>query len=210
MPAGSPELTQARREEIMNACEKLYQTMGFKEITLKEIGKATSFTRTSIYNYFQSKEEIFLAILEREYRTWIADLKQMMKEHPTQTRQEFAQNLAHSVERRDLLLKIIAMNHYDMESNSRPEKVVEFKKAYGDSLRMVTLCLETYFTDMKVSEIQEFLYVFFPFMFGIYPYTVVSEEQRQAMKEAGVDYVFMSVYEITYSCIRRLLGVHEE
>ena len=67
MPKGSPELTNARREEIINACEKLYQTMSFKEITIKEIGSATSFTRTSIYNYFQTKEEIFLALLMREY-----------------------------------------------------------------------------------------------------------------------------------------------
>lgn len=53
MPKGSAELTNARREEIISACEKLYQTMSFKEITLKDIAGATSFTRTSIYNYFQ-------------------------------------------------------------------------------------------------------------------------------------------------------------
>ena len=67
MPKGSEELTAARREEIINACEKLYRTMRFKEITIKEIGRETSFTRTSIYNYFETKEEIFLALLKREY-----------------------------------------------------------------------------------------------------------------------------------------------
>ena len=50
MPKGSAELTTARREEILAACRKLYETMSFKEITLKEIGQQTSFTRTSIYN----------------------------------------------------------------------------------------------------------------------------------------------------------------
>ena len=30
MPKGSPELTEARREEIINACEKLYQTVRIK------------------------------------------------------------------------------------------------------------------------------------------------------------------------------------
>ena len=42
MPKGSPELTAARKEEIVNACEKLYQTMNFKDFTLKEIGKGKS------------------------------------------------------------------------------------------------------------------------------------------------------------------------
>lgn len=31
MPKGSPELTNARKEEIINACEKLHQTKSFKE-----------------------------------------------------------------------------------------------------------------------------------------------------------------------------------
>ena len=65
MPKGSEELTLARREEIVNACAALYETMGFKEITIRDIGEKTSFTRTSIYNYFQTKEEIFLALFQR-------------------------------------------------------------------------------------------------------------------------------------------------
>lgn len=75
MPKGSPELTNARKEEIIAACEKLYETMSFKDITIRDIGNATSFGRTSIYNYFQTKEEIFLALLQREYEIWISDLK---------------------------------------------------------------------------------------------------------------------------------------
>ena len=42
---GTPELIGKRREEIVNACERLYQTMGFREIMLKDIGNATAFSR---------------------------------------------------------------------------------------------------------------------------------------------------------------------
>ena len=45
MPKGSPELTAARKEEIINSCEQLYRTMSFKEITLKDIGNVTSFKK---------------------------------------------------------------------------------------------------------------------------------------------------------------------
>lgn len=205
MPKGSPELTNARKEEIINACEKLYKTMSFKEITIKEIGNATSFTRTSIYNYFQTKEEIFLALLKREYELWIADLKGIMAQHETMTEDAFADNLARSLEERPQLLKIMSMNHYDMESNCRREHLTEFKAAYGESIRTVQSCLEKYFPDMSASEQQDFIYTFFPFMFGIYPYTVVTEKQRAAITEAGVNYVFMTIYEITYNCVKRLL-----
>ncbi|MBD5506770.1 MAG: TetR/AcrR family transcriptional regulator [Lachnospiraceae bacterium] len=205
MPKGSPELTNARKEEIISACEELYKTMSFKEITLKEIGEATSFTRTSIYNYFQTKEEIFLALLQREYELWIADLREIMEKNETLSKDGFADKLARSLEKREQLLKIMSMNHYDMESSSRPERLAEFKVAYGESLRTFMRCLEQYFPDMPVSDKQQFLYTFFPFMFGIYPYTVVNEKQRTAMEEAGVNYVFMTIYEITYNCAKRLL-----
>ncbi len=206
MPKGSPELTEARREEIINACEKLYQTMSFKEITIKEIGSATSFTRTSIYNYFQTKEEIFLALLKREYELWIGSLKQTMKQVDTMTKEAFASMLAHSLEKRAQLLKIMSMNHYDMETGSRPEHLAAFKAAYGESIRTVGACLDRYFPDMPDGQKQDFIYTFFPFMFGIYPYTYVTEKQRTAMEAAGVNYVFMTIYEITYNCVRKLLG----
>ena len=46
MLKGSPELTEARREEIINTCEKLYQTMSFKEITLRDIAGAAALPRS--------------------------------------------------------------------------------------------------------------------------------------------------------------------
>ncbi len=206
MPKGSPELTEARREEIMNACEALYQTKSFKEITLKDVAAATSLTRTSIYNYFQTKEEIFLALLQREYEWWIADLNRLMTEDETLTKAEFADKLARTLEQRGQLLKILSMNHYDLESSSRPEKLAELKVAYGNSLKAVMRCLEQYFPALPTAEKQQFLYTFFPFMFGIYPYTFVTEKQRTAMEAAGVNYVVLSIYEITRDCVKTLLG----
>ena len=59
---------------------------------------------------------------------------------------------------------------------------------------------------MTEQEIREFLYIFFPFMFGIYPYTSVTEKQKAAMEEAGIGFVYQTVYELTYRCLVRLLG----
>lgn len=197
----------ARREEIIDACEKLYQTKGFKDITIKDIGSLTSFTRTSIYNYFQTREEIFLALLQREYKLWIDDLNRMMREVPAMTREKFARRFSQSLGKRPLLLKLLSMNHYDMESGSRPERLAEFKLTYGETLRTVAQCLRQYFPEMPEEERQNFIYIFFPFMFGIYPYTAVNEKQKAAMEAAKVNYVFMSVDEIIHNCVKKLLGV---
>ena len=131
MIKGTPELIAERREEIINACERLYQTMSFKEITIKEIGKVTSFSRPTIYNYFETKEEIFLALFEREYDRWNADLELILSRNENLTRKQLAEEIARSLQNREQLLKLLSMNNFDMEANSRRELLTSFKEAYG-------------------------------------------------------------------------------
>ena len=205
MPKGSPELTNARKEEIIAACETLYQTMGFKEITMKEIADYTSFSRPSIYNYFETKEEIFLALLQKEYERWIEDLEAVISSHNAMTRDEIAGALARTLDRREQLLKLMSMNHYDMEANSRMERLTEFKKAYGRSLQAVDGLLRTFAPDLSAQGREEFLYAFFPFIYGIYPYAVVTDKQREAMDRAETGYVYHSIYELAFRCAKKLL-----
>ena len=206
MIKGTPELIAGRREEIINACEQLYRTMSFREITLKEIGNLTSFSRPTIYNYFETKEEIFLALFQREYDRWNEDLNAILDENEQMTKAEIAEKIALSLSGREQLLKLLSMNNYDMEANSRQELLTAFKQSYGRSMHLLCMLLEKFCPDMSAAEIQNFIYTFYPFMFGIYPYTAVTEKQKTAMKEAGIDYVYQSVYELTYSCLIRLLG----
>ena len=206
MPKGSPELTNARKEEIIAACRKLYETMSFKEITLKEIGQQTSFTRTSIYNYFETKEEIFLALFAQEYEYFSRDLDSLCEQNEILTLDELASALARALERRPLMLKLLSMNMYDMEANSRMERLVAFKTAYGASKDALDRCLKKFVPALDEKGRQTFLYAFLPFVYGLYPYTMVTEKQKQAMQEAGVSYVYMSTYEMAYDFIRTLLG----
>ena len=205
MPKGSPELTAARKEEIINACEQLYQTMSFKDITLKEIGNVTSFTRTSIYNYFQTKEEIFLAIYEREYDRWNEELTGILEENETLSREQLAEKIASSIANREQLLKLLSMNNYDMEANSRPERLTSFKVAYGEAMKNMRRLLTKFCPGKTAQDIESFIYIFFPFMFGIYPYAAVTAKQREAMMNAKVDYNYPSIFEITNNCLLKLL-----
>ena len=206
MPKGSAELTQARREEILAACRKLYETMSFKEITLKDIGQETSFTRTSIYNYFETKEEIFLALFQQEYELFVRDLDALCAREESLSRDELADALARALSNRPMMLKLLSMNLYDMEANSRMERLVEFKTAYGASVAALDRCLQKFVPGLDEKGRQTFLYTLLPFIYGLYPYTVVTEKQRSAMEEAGIRYVYMSTYDMAYTFLRSLLG----
>ncbi len=186
MPKGSKALVNARRAEIVEACAQLYGSLPFKEITLGMIGAKTSFTRTSIYNYFRTKEEIFLALLEREYAVWTEDLLALAAS--PRPASEFPSAFAETLAGRRCMLKLLSMNLYDMEAGSRLESLVSFKRVYRDSLHAVGACLKAHFPRAGDEAVERFLYAFFPFLFGVYPYTEMTEKQKTAMKQAGVAY----------------------
>lgn len=203
MPKGSEALTHARREEIIDACAALYETMSLREITIKLIGAHTSFTRTSIYNYFETREEIFLALLQREYEAWTADLDALPAQPDAAA---LADALARTLERRGTMLRLLSMNLYDIEANSRVENLAAFKTVYAASMQAVRRLLARSGPALSGPAAERFLYAFYPFLFGIYPYTTVTPKQQQAMAMAGVEYPRLSVREITRNFVEKLLG----
>lgn len=203
------ETIDRRREEIMDACEKLYENMGFHSITIKNISMETSFSRPSIYNYFQTKEEIFLGLLTREYMKWNDALRSIIKRNTDMDKDTLARAIAKSMEERKTLLKISAMNLYEIEENSRDELLVEYKNAFKETVELFGECLKKHlkFTE-KVSE--QIRYAFFPYMYGIYPYAYPTEKQISAMDEVKLSHVDVTIYEMTYQFLKLILPQSEK
>lgn len=197
------EPAQVREEEILNACEKLYEKKNFRDVTIKDIGAETSFSRPSIYNYFQTKEEIFLKLFEREYLLWCKDLEKIKEEDTKAV--ELPKKLAMSLEKRTLMLRLLSVNLYDMEENSRIERLVEFKKAYCASVEAFDVLLQKALPDQNEKERRETLVSAFEFIHGVYPYAHATKKQIEAMKEAGCRYEKKSIYELSLVGLKKIL-----
>ena len=195
-----------RRSEIVRACRELYQTMSFKDITIKEISEYTSFSRPSIYNYFATKESIFLEIFRAEYALWCDDMDAIIKQHKKLNVPEFSSKLAQTLENRPVLLKLLSMNLYDLEENCSLDDLTVFKQEYRRALDTVERLLTTYFPQMNTSARDRFIYIFFPFMFGLYPYANITQKQKQAMIAAGIKFPTQRVYDFAYQTIFSLLN----
>lgn len=51
-------------EQILQAAMQLYQKHGLKKVTMDDVSKVIGKSRSSIYYYYKSKDEIFEAVLE--------------------------------------------------------------------------------------------------------------------------------------------------
>lgn len=96
---------------------------------MQEIGAKTSFARSSIYNYFQTKEEIQLGLTIREFTAW-KDALQKILENENKNILQFAEAIAAFLADRNQFIKLISWNHYEIEENSRPERLAEMQQGY--------------------------------------------------------------------------------
>ena len=199
------DIETKRKEEIVLACEKLYKKMSFRDITIKDIAKETTFTRASIYNYFETKEEIFLALYEKEYIRWNEDLEEILNSVKKFTKTSFADKIAKSLEKRFMLLKLMAMNNYDMEENSRLDCLISFKLAYLKSINLFSQLLTKFNPLLTKKEINDIVYMFFPFIYALYPYSYVTAKQKTAMERAGHKWNDNTIYKLTYNFIIKIL-----
>lgn len=206
MEIKSTERIEARQKEILAACAKLYDRKAFRDITLKEISEATSMTRSSIYNYFQTKEEIFLALLAEEYDEWSAALRALAEGAPAGGRDALADNIAQTLAPRSRMLKLLSLDLSALERNSRLDCLISFKRSYKGTLDALDVALRAFVPQMDAAAREGFLYAFGPFLYGVYPYTNVDAQQREAMERAGISYHYYTIAELTRQAVVRLLG----
>jgi AcrR family transcriptional regulator len=66
------------REEIITAAEKVFFKKGYDSTTLDEVGKVAEFSRRTLYTYFKSKDDLYLAVHLRYNRMKIESLEKNM------------------------------------------------------------------------------------------------------------------------------------
>lgn len=205
MPKGSPELTEKRKNEIIDACEEIYKAKGFYGVNIKEISTKVSVTRPAIYNYFETKEEILLGLLAKKYENWCEELESIIPSAKSMSVDELADSIAMTLTEKDILLRILNMNLYEIEQNSRIERLAEFKTLYARAVSALTEILCSYNSDITDSDCTNFCNSFCAFMIGAYPFTHHTEKQNQAMELAGVKFAEPTVYQMVYKCLLRLI-----
>ncbi len=58
-------VVRARREQIVGAATRVFAEKGFRRATTREVARAAGVSEGTIYNYFEDKDALLLAILDR-------------------------------------------------------------------------------------------------------------------------------------------------
>lgn len=72
-------LKDQRRDAILAAARALFCKEPFESIAMTELAAAAGLAKGTLYLYFRTKEEIFLALLARGYSSWFAAFAETLK-----------------------------------------------------------------------------------------------------------------------------------
>ena len=76
LPAGKRELTKvANRQAILDAAREVFGDMGYETATVRDIIRRTGLAAGTFYNYFKSKDEVYLALASEGARQFAPLLK---------------------------------------------------------------------------------------------------------------------------------------
>ncbi len=72
-----------KRYEILNSAVKLFAKKGYDGTKLEDIAEAAEFGKGTIYNYFETKEDIYLEIIDRVTEDYTKKLNEMSEQSKT-------------------------------------------------------------------------------------------------------------------------------
>lgn len=68
--ARQPEQIEYRREEILRSALIIFRQKGLENVTLTDIAQEVGTVKSNLYRYFDSREHIYLNILQRQGDAW--------------------------------------------------------------------------------------------------------------------------------------------
>ena len=194
-----------RQREIIAACDAIYRENGYTSVNFKAISGITSISRPSIYNYYKTKEEIFLDVLKYDYQKWEKELKAHYKRKPKMTKKEYCIFLTGLIARHEKYMELVTIYIHPIEVNSRLEKLTSFKVVMHDFFETLLQGVRKYFPRTTEQQKQAFLFNLMVMVTGAYSYTHLSKKQIQASLNADPEYKTPSFRPIIYSLLMILL-----
>ena len=76
-------MKNSKAELIVDVAQRLFAKYGFKKTTIDEIAHSAHIAKGSIYYYFDSKEDIFRAVLDKENRLWSQKVREVINRAST-------------------------------------------------------------------------------------------------------------------------------
>ena len=147
-----------KKQEIMDTCWEIYLQHGYFAVSFNSISEIIICDRTTIYNYYNSVEDIFIDILENAYSIWLERLKCHFDETTQMTKEEFCAHIVDSQNQITKYFKLLANHIKIIDKKGNPENLIKFSNTIQAVNPIFYKSLTKYFPDLSDTQKNDFIY----------------------------------------------------
>jgi AcrR family transcriptional regulator len=125
--ARSAAAKQQREHAILDAARSLAAQHSVREVTLTDIADAVGMHKSAMLRYFETREQIFLALTAEGWREWSTALRGHLADLSHRTPDAVAATIAESLAARPLFCDLLAQAPLNLERNVSLDAAYEFK-----------------------------------------------------------------------------------
>jgi AcrR family transcriptional regulator len=188
--ARRPEQIEARRTAILAAARELLGERPVADISLRELACHVGLAKSNVLRYFDSREAIFLEVLDTAWTAWLDDLEGRLGDpapaDPGFAREErVAGEIAATLAERRLLCELISAMAPVLERNISPEFARSFKGRAAASTERLGALVRTRVPELSADGARQFALGVVILVSGAWPYANPTDAVAAATAELG-------------------------
>jgi AcrR family transcriptional regulator len=139
--ARSAEAKKQRERAILDAARSLGAGRGVREVTLTDVAAAVGMHKSAMLRYFETREQIFLALTAEGWQEWAAEVRLGLTELPIPDPETVAGVVAQSLVARTFFCDLLAQAPLNLERNVSLDSAYAFKRVVLGEVTLVQTTL---------------------------------------------------------------------
>lgn len=150
--AKSQQQKQFRVNTILNAAESLFSESHNDFPSAIEIAKKAGIAKGSLYNYFTTKEAIFLALQERHMQNWFDDIEKSLRQYEGVTVEDICQYLIQYWQQTPFIGQLVRMSDALLEPKVDDKDYTAYQMKLANDIKRLTTSFKDLNPDLAGSE----------------------------------------------------------
>ncbi|MGH8280610.1 MAG: TetR/AcrR family transcriptional regulator [Gammaproteobacteria bacterium] len=197
---------QARRADILKVAMARFDALPYDALTMDSIAADADVAKGTLYLYFHSKEEVFLALYEQELERWFDELDAgLEKNNHNASFDSVVLLISDSLEDRPAFLRLIAILHTVLERNVDHATVRRFKTRLKERVLHTGALLEACLRFLKPGQGADLLLKINALVIGFQHLAEPSEVVEAVLKEPELVLFRVNLTEQLLGTLRTLL-----
>lgn len=173
-----------RRQAILETADRLWRDHSYASLTMDRVAEAAKVAKGTLYLYFQTREQMFLALLEDAITEWFAYFDGRLRGgRSAWTADRAAEVLARSFEERPSLRRLLALLEPVFEQNIDRATTLAFKRMLLERMSVTGVLLERRLPELAPGDGLRMLLHLRALLVGIHQMADNSAVVREAIAE---------------------------